>query len=780
MDFSSFFVILEAPIVSPKIKNCDCASTSMQLALALKAVQILGPLTARNQTTGYQEGYRMKRTSRLFALLIVTMMLVGAAQTQIQTPFVTHNNLGLITPTEALIVSGYDSPNISIALTSPANGSSVSGSFNINVDITSDFGPLNLTLLIEGAIYSAYNKTTIGTGAQAINVDSTAQPEGMLNFTLFFEYLAEKETYYLLYFVDNNAFNFEVSLYTPANGTTLSGVESIDLNVTHDYGNLNLTLLVDGVAQAPYTPLLIGSGDISVIVDTSNLWEGHDNFTFVFEYNFLATSFAYVMYLEYLVDNDGKPITVDHQAPAYGADVSGVFNLTLLIGSEYDPLNLTLYIEGVIQPDFNKTLIGIREQTIHVNTTGLPEGLLNFTLVFEYNVTGEYAISTYFVEFVVNNHGTPYVVMISPAELATINGVTDLWLNITSTYSEVYLNITVDGNLVPEFNATLVPVGDGNYSLNSSRYENGNHIVSIIVYTEEGESVTLNRELVFLDHVRLFVSGYSNFNEISGTIDIPVRIATPYDNATLSLYVDYILAPDVDNITVYPGANVIRFNTTFFSDGEHNVTFKAYDNYGHKYSYTIILIIDNFGPPVLHFATTAAVVIGLAAFIIDVDTDWTTLQVSIYVDDNLVAGYANLSVDVSGGTYTFYIDVGNYSKAEHVVKVVMLTPEGETSEIERVFGFASFRIEEIASILLLFGVAMFIPIYRRKDGHPIRPVIILDLVFIGVVAGAFLILGISTLPFITWHVNLASIWAIGSSFVFANWVVPFIIADEEY
>lgn len=721
----------------------------------------------------------MRRTSRLFALLFVTMMFVGAAQTLMQSPIAAQNNLGLITPTEILMVSGYDSPNITVVLTSPANGSSVSGTFNINVDITSDFGPLNLTLLIEGSIYSAWNQTTIGTGAQAIDVDSATQPEGMLNFTLFFEYLSEKETYYLLYFVDNDGVNIEVSLYTPVNGSTLSGVESIDLNVTHDYGNLNLTLLVDGVAQAPYTPLLIGSGNISVIVDTSGFWEGYDNFTFVFEYDFLATNDVEILYLEYLVDNDGEPITIGHQAPAYGSDVTDVFNLTLLIGSEYDPLNLTLYIEGVIQSDFNKTSIGIKEQVIQVNTTGLPEGLLNFTLVFEYNVTGENAVTSYFVEFVVNNHGPPIVVMISPDDLATISGVSDLWLNITTTYGEVFLNITVDGELVPEFNATLVPVGDGNYSLNSSMYENGNHIVSIIVYTPEGESFTLDIELIFLDHVRLFVSEFASYDEISGDANIPVRIESPYDNATLSLYIDGVLVSEVNNITLDLGLNIIKFNTTLFSEGEHNVTFKAYDSYGHVYSYTMVLVINNYGPPELRFSTTVDVVIGRAEFVIDVDTEWTTLQVSIYVDDILVGEYENLTVDVSEGTFTFYINVGNYSKAEHVVRIVMLTPEGETSEIERVFGFASLRIEEIASALVLFGLAMFIPIYRRKDGHPIKPVIILDLVFFGVVAGAFLILGVSTLPFITWHVNLASIWAIGSSLVFANWAFPFIMMGEE-
>ncbi|MFW9834428.1 MAG: hypothetical protein ACFFEK_10565 [Candidatus Thorarchaeota archaeon] len=721
----------------------------------------------------------MRNTSKLFTLLFVTMMFVGAAQTHMQSTITTQNDLGLITPTEALVVSGYNSPNISISLTNPANGSTVSGTFDINIIITSDFPSLNLTLLVDGSVDSAHDHENLTTGAQAISVDSTLLPEGMLNFTLFFEYFAERETYYLLYFVDNNGFNFEVSLYSPVNGSTLSGVESIDLNVTHDYGELNLTLLVDGVVYEPYNHELIGSGDHSVIVDTNFFWEGYDNFTFVFEYNVLATTFYYVYYLEYLVDNDGQPITVSHQSPAYGSEVSGVFNLTLLIGSQYEPVNLTLYVEGNIQPDYNKTTIGIREQVIPINTTSLPEGLLNFTFVVEYNVTGENAYTSYYIEFFVNNHGPPSVEMISPEELATINGVTDLWLNVTSTYAEVYLNITVDGQLVPEFNHTLIPVGAGNYSLNSSRYENGNHIISIIVYTPEGESFTLNRELIFLDYVRLFISGLSTYDEISGEGNIPVRIVTPYDNVTLSLYVDGTLVTDVNNITLNEGLNIVQFNTTLFSEGEHTFTFKAYDAYGHRYSYKIILVINNHGLPELRFATTAAVVIGVAEFVIDVDSTWATINVSVFVDDVVVPEYNNLTVDITGGSFTFHIDVGNYTKAQHVVKVVIFTPEGETTEIERTFGFATFRIEEIALAAILFGIAMLIPIYRKRKGHPIRPVILMDLIFFVVLAGAFFLLGINTLPFITWHVNLASISAIGASLIFANWAIPFIIGSEE-
>jgi hypothetical protein len=248
---------------------------------------------------------------------------------------------------------------------------------------------------------------------------------------------------------------------------------------------------------------------------------------------------------------------------------------------------------------------------------------------------------------------------------------------------------------------------------------------------------------------------------------------------TLSIYVDDVLAADVNNITLDVGLNTVSFNTTLFPEGEHNVTFKAFDAFGHVHVYTIVLIIDNKGVPILLFETTADVVVGGTEFIINVDSDWTTVEVTVYVDDVAVVDYTNRTVDVSDGTFSFFLNIGNYSKAEHVVRIEMTTPEGETAEIERVFGFATFRIEEIASALILFAVALFIPIYRKRDGQPMKPVIILDLVFFGVIAVAFLILGINTIAFITWHLNLASIWAIGASLVFANWAIPFIMGEEE-
>jgi hypothetical protein len=749
----------------------------VQLALALKAVQVFEALSTRIEITGFQEGSRMNRTSKLFALLVVTMMFVGASQTHMQASFGSHETL--IIPRENFVFTGYDSPNITVVHNSPVNGSTQTVDFNINVDITSDFGPLNLTLFIDDVVDSNNNLTTIGTGNQDIAVDVDVLPEGMLNFTLFFEYLAERETVYLLYFIDNDGVDFEFALYTPANGSEQSGIISIDVNATHDFGELNLTLLVDGVAQTPYNPALIPSGDLSIIVDTSVLWEGYDNFTLLFEYDVLATHFSSVVYLEYLIDNDGEPITIGHQSPAFGAEVSGSFDLVLSIGSEYEPLNLTLYVESIIQSDFNETPIGRRTQTISINATSLQEGLLNFTLVFEYNVTGENLRVEYYLEFTVNNHGVPGLVILSPSESDTITGLADLWLNITSTLEDVYLNITVDGELVPEYNATMVAVGDGNYTLNSSSYENGNHLVAVTVYTSEGENTTVERNLIFLDYVRVFLTELSSFNEVSGDQEFNLRIETPFDNASLSLYVDGELVDSVSNITLVSGSNQIIVDTTIFEEGEAEFTFKAYDGIGHVWTYSITLVIDNHGPPILRFSTTADVVVGETSFIIDVDTDLTTVFVSIYIDDELLENYVNRSTDVSGGTFSFTIDVSAYSKAEHVVKIVIFTAEGENSEVERVFGFASIRIEEIVSGIILLGVAFLIPLYRWRKGQSIRSVIIVDVLFFVVIGIGFVVLGVNTIPFITWHFNLASIWAFGSALIFTNWVLPIVMMEEE-
>ena len=152
---------------------------------------------------------------------------------------------------------------------------------------------------------------------------------------------------------------------------------------------------------------------------------------------------------------------------------------------------------------------------------------------------------------------------------------------------------------------------------------------------------------------------------------------------------------------------------------------------------------------------------------------------AIYVDDVLVEGLSN--IPVHNGSNTFTLDVGAYSKWQHVIRLEFETPENETTSIEKIYGFATIRIEEVASAVILLAVAFLIPIIRHRQGQSIKPILFMDLVFFVLTGALFLVIGVSSIPTLIWHFNLTSIWTLGCLLIFCNWVYPILssIGEEE-
>jgi hypothetical protein len=475
---------------------------------------------------------------------------------------------------------------------------------------------------------------------------------------------------------------------------------------------------------------------------------------------------------------DSPNITVVLLTPANQSEVAGTFNITLDITSLNGDLNLTLFVADEVYPAYNRTIVGTGVQNVTVDTLQLAEGNLNFTLLFENETFTPVDRESYYLVFEVNNHGVPVLELLSPMDDDIFTGLANLTVNITSTYSEVYLNVTVEitegvWEITPEYNRTLVPVGLSNFTINGSRYENGGHTINVTVITEEGFTDTASVDLNFLDYVRIRITDKTNFDTISGDQEIGVRIESPFDNVTLSVFVDNVLAPDVSNITIPEGISSFNLDTTPYSEGEHNVTFKAFDAFGHFWEIKLILVVDNFGIPSVSFVGPRDdVVVGLTSFTINIESEWDTVNLTVYVDDEEVAGFVNLRV--SPGEYTFQLDVGQFTKWQHDLKVVVTTDENLEAEATETYGFASFKIEEILSGVVLLGVAIMIPLYRKRKGQPIKPVLIVDLLFFIAVLALFATLGVTTVTLAIWHINLGSIWAIGSALVFMNWVFPLV------
>jgi hypothetical protein len=716
--------------------------------------------------------------------MLLAVILAGAIY--VQPLAMTTNDTSMVArldDSHYSVTAGFDSQNISVSLVSPTNRSGVSGDLDITIDITSDFGTLNVTLFIEDAIYSAYNKTPIGTGNQMLSVDTLTIAEGNLNFTILLEYKNvtwdEKESFYLEYFVDNDLQNFEVSLQSPANESTLTGTASLLLNITTDFAFINFTLYIDGTIYPAYDGTTIVGEPQVVQVDTTTIREGLLNFTLIFDYNVSDVQETHSHYLVFVVDNDGQPITLYLLSPTNQSQVSGEFNLTVHLGSDYGGANLTLFVEGEIEyPQFNLTFISNGAHDLELNTTILAEGALNFTLLFEYNMTGENANVTYMYIFSVNNHGAPSIVFLTPDAGVDFIGLDEFTLNITSDYDFVNLTITVDDEITTEYNQTLVASGVGIYAINGSRYENGNQTIVAIVETEEGIQSSTSRNFNFLDHVRFEIRDLTAYDSVSGDATITLRIESPYANVTLSAYIDGALVSDVVNITLQTGIASFNINTTSYSEGEHNFTFRAYATGGFVYTYKITLEVDNHGIPLVSFVSPQEdVVVGVTTFTVEIDSTWDTVNLTVFVDDEVVTTLEGLIVDV--GEVTFEIDTNQYSKWEHVVKVLIVTDEGLEGEAEELFGFANFKLEEIVSLVVILVIAFGLPIRRWRTGSSIAAVLIADLLFVAIVAGVFFALGVNSIPFAIWHINMASIWAIGAALIFTNIAVPLAMESEQ-
>ena len=114
------------------------------------------------------------------------------------------------------------------------------------------------------------------------------------------------------------------------------------------------------------------------------------------------------------------------------------------------------------------------------------------------------------------------------------------------------------------------------------------------------------------------------------------------------------------------------------------------------------LIVDNHGLPSARITSPREdIVVGTVTFIVDVETTWDYVYMSVYVDDDLVEGLSN--VTVTDGENSFVLDVGAYSKWQHVIRLDFETPEGLELSIEEIYGFASIRIEEILGDWARYG-----------------------------------------------------------------------------
>lgn len=445
----------------------------------------------------------------------------------------------------------------------------------------------------------------------------------------------------------------------------------------------------------------------------------------------------------------------------HSLDITGMLNITFEIHSTYSPLNLTTAIRGQYVPGYINRTINNGTVFVLINTTNYRDGQAYIDNWFRdtYN-----HLTHIVVEVFINNHGPPKVAIISPRKDSRVTGLFTITLNITSDYQYVNLTMFVDGKVTPEYNITQVPSGIYNAAINASRYTNGEHNVTALVRTMEGLTDSNYTMLNFFDYVRFRIISNENYDIVSGLVNITLRVDAITSNNRAWLYVDN-QTTEVNGIHIGNGTQIISFDSTKYSDGEHTILIVVHDSTVHKWNHTVILIFDNHHEPnATWVGPTYWVVSGQVTFLVQINADYPTVNITVYIDDEVVPQYNN--TQVASGLARITIDTAQYSEGKHTIKIVVRTPEGLEYTLTHEIAFSSLTIEEIASLVILIAIGLFLMFRKYRKGKPMAFTAWTVIFYAIFVAGIMWSLGIKTLEDLYWYINLASVWSIGLSFIF--------------
>ncbi len=446
----------------------------------------------------------------------------------------------------------------------------------------------------------------------------------------------------------------------------------------------------------------------------------------------------------------------------HSVDIKGLLNITFEVHSTYSPLNLTVAVQGHYVSDYINRTINNGTVFVLINTTDYRDGQ---ALIDNWFIDSYGHLTHVVVEVFLNNHEAPQVEILGPAEGSRVTGLFNLTLNISSDYAQVNLSVYVDQKITPEYNVTVVPSGIYNAAINASRYSNGEHNVSVVVRTMEGLTDSNFTMLNFFDYIRFKITSNENYDIVSGIVNITLRVDAITDNNRAWLLVDNVTDPQVNGIHIGNGTQIISFDSTKYDDGRHTIQIFLHDSTVHKWNQTVILTFDNHHEPnATWVGPTYWVVSGQVTFQVQINSDYPRVNVTVYIDDEIIPAYNN--TEVSSGLFQFTIDTTQYSEAKHTIKVVITTPEGLEYTLTHEIAFSSLTIPEIVSFIVLIGIGLFLMFRRFRSGQPMKFVVWTSVFYAIFVAALMWSLGINTFEDLYWFINLASVWSIGLVFIF--------------
>ena len=600
----------------------------------------------------------------------------------------------------------FDNKYGSISISSPTDGSTVSGTITVSGSFSSSETSNTIKLYVDSSFVSSQDKST-SSGSYSFSLDTTQYSDGQHTITVK---LYSGTTLLASDSVSVTFDNIYVKINSPTDGSTVSGTISITGEFSNTESSNTLELYLDSQfvdSQSFDQP----SGTYSFSLDTYEYSNGQHTITVKLYYVYMADKDhddIPELYSE-LLDTSSVTVTFSNyasvtiDAPNDGDTLRGVITVSGSYSASTSDVKLELYLDG--------TLIGSQTKS---SSSGTYSFSLNTTKYSDGSHTIEVRIYTGSVQrgsdSVSVTFDNIYIYIHSPSDGSTVSGTITVSGNFSSTETSNAVELYIDSQLV-DSQSFDQPSGTYSFSLDTYEYSNGQHTITVKLYyvymadKDHDDIPELYSELLDTSSVTVTFSNYASVtidapndgDTLRGVITVSGSYSASTSDVKLELYLDGTLIGSQTKSSS-SGTYSFSLNTTKYSDGSHTIEVRIYTGSVQRGSDSVSVTFDNI------YVTIDSPINGsTVSGIMSVEGTYQHTEsnsvLELYVDDNLVD---SVSRSDNSGTYSFSLNTSSFDDGFHTITVKLYYFEAQDTDGDGIIDNFIQRFLASDSVVIIF------------------------------------------------------------------------------
>ncbi len=462
-----------------------------------------------------------------------------------------------------------DSDPPAVAMTSPVNGATVSGTVTMAASATASAGVANVQFQLDGNNFGA----PVTAAPYSIQWDTTSSTNGnhtvaaVATDTTGVSATSTVET--ITVSNGQTAPPPAVSITSPANNASVSGTITVNVTASDTNGVASVQLQVDGAnAGAALT-----SAPYNFSWDTTTVSNASHTLTAVAKD--MSGNAGVSAAVKVTVNNaDTTPPTVSITSPANNATVNGTITVNATASDNVGVASVQLQVDGAN--------VGSADTSSPYNFSWSTKSVANgsHTLTAVAKDAAGNATTSAGVKVTVNNNSDttpPAVSITSPSNNATVSGTITVNATASDNVAVASVQFQVDGANVGSADTT----SPYSFSWNTTSVSNGSHTLTAVAKDSSGNTATSTGVKVTVNNTNstppaVSISSPSSNATLKATVTVSATASDSDGIASVQFQVDGANVGSADTSSPYN----FSWNTTSVSNGSHTLTAVAKSSSG--------------------------------------------------------------------------------------------------------------------------------------------------------------------------------------------------------